>query len=612
MRTYKESIKMFKYNFPSVILFEIVFKLLAAAVLVPFLYTLINLSVALADVGYLSTSTLKKYLTAPSTYGLLFVALIAMSLYLLINISGLIYAMESSHREEKISVIAILFKGLANALRIINPRNWGVMLYVLFILPITYSVMISGSITSVQMPDFIQNFLADNQFLVNIIIFVYAIVSFVSVFWLFSLNYYTLYKVSYKEAKRLSKKLMKNNFIKIVIGLLLWNLVINLILYLLQGTLATALAGVLGKIVPTKAFKFIFEVSVQVMFLVIYLIFSVTATPLIYSYICRKFYELEGDAGYEEFLEVKEKRKKKKKVLTDEEILKRESYAFWAFVIIATILNGIYIYLGTSNRANLSVLYSTRASVTAHRGDSLNAPENTMAAIALADENQADIIEIDVRQTADGTLILMHDESLYRTTGVKKNVGDVDYGYIQTLEAGSYFSADFAGEPIPTLEEALIYGAENDIFYNIELKPAKTDENYVESIAALIEEYDYADNCIVASQDYDALVDMKLANEDIKTFYILSIVVGDISDMEYVDGFSIRHNFVTTNLVHTIHEEGKEIYAWTVNSEDNIKKLLLMDVDSVITDNPYKTKEIIYNANANIITDWIQRLINEY
>ena len=235
-----------------------------------------------------------------------------------------------------------------------------------------------------------------------------------------------------------------------------------------------------------------------------------------------------------------------------------------------------------------------------------------MAAISLAYENQADIIEIDVSHNSDGFFVLFHDESLYRITGIKKDVGEVDYQYISTLDVGSHFSAKYKGETVPTLEEALIYGAENNIFYNIELKTSETDKDYVEGIMELLYEYDYVKDCVVSSGDYEALKKIKIMDEDVETIYILSYVIGDVEGMEYVDGFSIRYNFVTAQLVENIHKEGQKVYAWTANTEDKIKALLLMDVDSIITDNPYKTKEIIYNANSNIITDWIQWLINEY
>ena len=257
-------------------------------------------------------------------------------------------------------------------------------------------------------------------------------------------------------------------------------------------------------------------------------------------------------------------------------------------------------------------MYPTRAQVTAHRGDSKHAPENTMSAFELAVENQADIIELDVRQTKDGRYIIMHDENLKRTIGVNHKVGEVDYEYIEGLDAGIKFSEEYKGEKIPTLEEVLIFAKDNDVFLNIELKPAKTDTNYTQGIVDLLNEYDMLGQCVVASADYDAIKEVKAINSDITTVYIMNMAVGNFSDMEYVDIFSIKHTFITANMVRDIHKSGKEIYAWTVNSEADIKNLLLLDVDSIITDNPYRTKEIIFNSNDTMLSDWLKRLVEEY
>ncbi|MBQ8413223.1 MAG: glycerophosphoryl diester phosphodiesterase membrane domain-containing protein, partial [Lachnospiraceae bacterium] len=214
MRTYKESLKMFKYNFPSVILFEITFRLLSAAVLLPLIYTVFNLAVELAEINYLTKDTLKIFLKEPSTYGFAFLILLMLSAYVLINISGLIYAMEASHREDKITSVEILFKGIGNALRVMNPRNFGVMVYVLFILPFTYSILISGSLVTSSVPEFIINFITQNKIIIAIAIVVYLLVCIFSMSRIFSLNYYTLYSVNYKEAVRLSKKTIKSSFVK--------------------------------------------------------------------------------------------------------------------------------------------------------------------------------------------------------------------------------------------------------------------------------------------------------------------------------------------------------------------------------------------------------------
>ena len=96
--------------------------------------------------------------------------------------------------------------------------------------------------------------------------------------------------------------------------------------------------------------------------------------------------------------------------------------------------------------------------VVAHRGASRFAPENTLPSCEKAIEMGADYIEMDVRQTKDGVFILMHDASLKRTTNGTGKVAEVDYAYIQTLDAGSWFETggdDFTGTRVPTLREAL-------------------------------------------------------------------------------------------------------------------------------------------------------------
>lgn len=99
--------------------------------------------------------------------------------------------------------------------------------------------------------------------------------------------------------------------------------------------------------------------------------------------------------------------------------------------------------------------YKTRPIVVGHRGAMLFAPENTIASIEKAIEMGADMIEMDIRQTKDGYLVLMHDASLKRTTNGTGKVEDVSLEYLMTLDAGSHFRKEYEGEMIPTLRQAL-------------------------------------------------------------------------------------------------------------------------------------------------------------
>ncbi|MDE6025269.1 MAG: glycerophosphoryl diester phosphodiesterase membrane domain-containing protein [Lachnospiraceae bacterium] len=609
MRSIRRSLKMFRFNLSAIILFELIYKIFSLALLVPLIYYLLNYSVKCAGIPYLTTDNMNLYLKASSTYGIVFLILLAVAMHILVDISALIYAMEASHREDKTNPMELLLKGVFNAIRIVNPKNMPVILYVLFVLPFTNTVFISGSIAGIHIPEVFERFIIQNKTMIICIGAVYLIICLSAMFFVFTLNYFSLYKVSYKDAVRMSKKTVRKHRIKVLFGIVFWNMVITALLFLLEGTLASAVLGLLTKIISYKELYFVFRNIVRISFVILYLIFSLISTPLIYAYICNSFYEIEGDVGFEEYERIMEKRGykghypmegKKKKVMV-------------ALVTILAIgLNAFYLYLSISNRVGLRIAYPTRASVTAHRGDSEHAPENTMAAIALAFENQADIIEIDVRQTIDGQFIIMHDASMERTTGVNKNVEDATFEFIQQLDAGGWYSEEYKGEKIPTLEEVLAYGQENNIFLNIELKPADSNYNYEEGVMELIEKYDYTDHCYVASTEYNILKKMKEINPDIKTLYIMKMAFGNFGNMQDIDAFSIRHNFISNEIVRDIHKQGKLVYGWTINTEESIKKLLLMDVDGVITDAPYETKDIIYNANDSLLTDWMQRLIKEY
>ncbi len=610
MKNLKNGLTLLKFNLSSIVLFEIMYKLVSIAVLAPIMYGILNLSIEVAGIKYLYADTVGLYFGKPTTYVYFFVIILVLAMTVLINISGIIYALDASRRQEKTNPVTLMLKSIFNALRVARPRNMGIIVYVLLLLPITFSVVISGSLFGVQLPDFFERFFTYNKKIIVAVVVVYFLLCIIAVMRIFALNYFTSYGLNFGKSVYLSKKLMKRHAIKIYVGVVFCNVAILGVIFGIESAFALAVKGVLSQFISYRTLKFVIDIVLQITTFIVYITFSVISTPLIYSYICACFYDFEDTSENEEIIKNREENKKEKQ--KDIQIKQKNSIAYGALLVGAIVLNGIYIYLSVENKVNLNIYYSNYAQVTAHRGDSGHAPENTMAAITMAVENQADIVEIDVRQTKDGIFVIVHDESLERTTGINRNVGDVTYEYICRLDAGGYYSEEFVGEKIPTLEDALAYGKENRVFYNIELKPETYYANYVEGVVALIEEYEYEDDCLIASSDYNALKEVKKISPDIKTVYIMTMVIGHVDDMEYADGFSVRHNYINKELVRSIHKNGKEIYAWTLNDEKKIKELLLLDVDGIITDNPYETKEIIYSANDTLITDWLERLVEDY
>lgn len=244
----------------------------------------------------------------------------------------------------------------------------------------------------------------------------------------------------------------------------------------------------------------------------------------------------------------------------------------------------VAFYYGRNPISIQQELY-TGTQVTAHRGNARSAPENTMAAIKSAVKNKADFVEVDVQETKDQVLVLLHDPKLKRTTGYNKNIWDVNYKKVRTLDAGSWFQEKYAGEAIPTLEQALDY-CKGKIYMNIEIKDNGHSEDTVSRVVDLIEEKDMVSWCSISSVNYNYLKEVKRQNPELRTGYIMSMAYGNVAMLQYADFVSVKYTCVDDAFVEKAHAAGKGVHVWTVNSRYNMQNMLLHQVDNIITDRP--------------------------
>ncbi len=246
----------------------------------------------------------------------------------------------------------------------------------------------------------------------------------------------------------------------------------------------------------------------------------------------------------------------------------------------------ILIYILITLIINIRMLSDNKIEVTAHRGDSLNYPENTMSAFINAKKLEADYIELDVHQTKDNLLVVIHNHELKIGNKLKK-ISDINYEELSKIS----FEKNEITDKIPLLEDAIKFAKDNNIKLNIDLKKGKNTKSYVKSVVDLINKYDFAENCIISSFKYDLLLSVKDIS-NIKTLYIIGNMNKDYLDLN-VDGYSIQKNNINKELVEIIHDKGKEVHVWTVNNEIDIKKMIEFRVDNIITDNVELVKEII-------------------
>jgi len=224
--------------------------------------------------------------------------------------------------------------------------------------------------------------------------------------------------------------------------------------------------------------------------------------------------------------------------------------------------------------------------VTAHRGHSRAAPENTLSAIRKAIESGADYAEIDAQMTADGMIVLLHDRDLKRVAGDSRRLGDLTFDEVRKLEVGSWFAPAFAGERIPTLAEAIEL-ARGRIKLNIELKffGPDHDTRLAPAVADLLRDKDFDSDCIITSFDYDALAEVKEHNPRQRTGLIVAQVLGDVNRLG-IDALSVRLESLSDEMLRDAHRQGREVLVWTVNDPREMTRLMMRGVDNIITSDP--------------------------
>lgn len=237
--------------------------------------------------------------------------------------------------------------------------------------------------------------------------------------------------------------------------------------------------------------------------------------------------------------------------------------------------------------AATTLLADNYSQVTAHRGSSVKAPENTLSAIRQAIADKAGYAEIDVQETADGVVMLMHDDNAGRTTGINKNMWEVTSSELKTKSAGRWFGPKFKNERVPKLDEVIAL-AKDRIRLNIELKNNGHGVSLAEKTVDLIKAHDFEKQCTVTSFDTGLLHTVKKLNPRIKTGLIISKIPDKVSfwDNQDYDVISAAYPIVNDEFMKEAAVHNKEVYVWTVNDKEIMKRMLKLGVTSIITDTP--------------------------
>ncbi len=247
-------------------------------------------------------------------------------------------------------------------------------------------------------------------------------------------------------------------------------------------------------------------------------------------------------------------------------------------------------YLPAADAPNQTA--SSRIPVTAHRGLHRDAPENTLASIQKSIEAGCDYVELDIRRTRDGALVLMHDSSVNRTTSGKGKVEELTLAEIQKLDAGAKRGQKWAGEKVPTFDEALaackgkikIYvdhkaGPPAEIFAAIKQRGMEQDVVIYSSVERL-REFKKLDPKVWIMPDHPGTAEQ------------IAALVADLKP-ETLDGNIVDW---TAEQVQAAHKAGTQVWVdfpGTYDNEAGVRKALDMGIDGIQTDDPEKVMAIL-------------------
>ncbi|MCH8501321.1 MAG: glycerophosphoryl diester phosphodiesterase membrane domain-containing protein [Aliidiomarina sp.] len=242
----------------------------------------------------------------------------------------------------------------------------------------------------------------------------------------------------------------------------------------------------------------------------------------------------------------------------------------------------------------------------AHRGNSWDAPENTLAAIERAIVDGADYVELDVRHTADGQLVLIHDRDMLRIAGEPRPIWMVDFSEVQDRDIGSWFAPEFSNERLPTLAQAVELLRGRAGLY-LEVKGAPQMPDLVPMVVAELRRLEFIDETILASLAPADLAAARAIEPQLRTSLLVHTSVGRLAGQD-VDMYGIRAALATPRNLNRLRAQEQGVHVWTVNDVAGMERMIDIGVDGIITDRPDVLADVLQQrAELNPVERWLLR-----
>ena len=247
------------------------------------------------------------------------------------------------------------------------------------------------------------------------------------------------------------------------------------------------------------------------------------------------------------------------------------------------VLVGAWLLNGIQPEDNVSVI--------AHRGAAGKAPENTLASVRQALKDNTDWVEIDVQESSDGKVVVIHDSDFMKLAGVNIKVWEGSLKELKEIDIGSWFDPEFSSERIPTLAEVLeeVRGKSRLL---IELKYYGHARQLEQRVVDIVEQAGMVDQVAIMSLKHEGIKKFKTLRPEWRTGLLLTKAIGNLSKLD-VDFLAVNTAMATSGFIRRTQSTGKQVYVWTVNDQVSMSRMMSLGVDGIITDEPELTRNVL-------------------
>lgn len=398
-------------------------------------------------------------------------------------------------------------------------------------------------------------------------------------FWLFSLPLVLFENIKPSAALSLSRKRSQGYRLKLIKWIFSWALIM-----LLLSTVLYFLVIGLGHLLIPEASESLPLLSIMIgITLVVWLLTNLLVNLLgatSFSVILFDLYNQYGSHGKQDITQLVEQRAQEHSTFR----LTKKS------LLIAAML-GIALSTVIGYGAIYSVQFEDRTEIIAHRGASASAPENTLAAVRQAIIDQADWVEIDVQETADGEVVVFHDSDFMKLANIDLKIWDANMEDLADIDIGSHYHTRFSAERVPTLRQMLA-ASKGKIRVIIELKYYGYDQHLEQRVAEIVEAEQMQASIVLMSLKSDKVKKMKALRPEWQVGLLSAAAIGDLSNAQ-ADFLAVNSDLAQRSFVRSVHNNGKQVFVWTVNDASTMSAMIGRGVDGLITDKPALARMVL-------------------